>query len=197
MVFIKQTLNEDIFVKPDTTERKVVIEQHKRFSESALWRMQREYFDKEGINAWVNQVPFYITSNPFIAKCYAQLVINFIRDWTRKHPESKQHPFYMMELGTGSGRFSYYVIKRIEELMQKLEITDVSICLIINDFTKNNIKYWETHPSLKPYVDKGVIDFAMFDMESDRPITLIKKNIRLGPDVLANPLTVFANYIFD
>lgn len=83
-------------MKPDTTDRKIVIEQHKRFSECALWRMQREYFDQEGINAWVNQVPFYITSNPFIANCYAQIVVSFIRDWTQKYPESKQHPFYFM-----------------------------------------------------------------------------------------------------
>jgi len=184
-------------VKPETSGRKVVIEQHKKFSESALWRFQREYFDQEGINAWVNQVPFYITSNPFIAKCYARLVLSFIRDWTAKHPEAKQHPFYIMELGTGSGRFSYYVIKTLEELMKDLEIKDIKICYIMSDFTKNNIKYWETHPTLKKYVDEGVIDFALYDMESERPITLLKKNVRLGPEVLVNPLTVFANYIFD
>src|SRR5580692_7941888 len=90
--------NEEIAVKPDATDRKIVIEQHKRFSESALWRMQREYFDKEGINAWVNQVPFYITSNPFIAASYAKLVVAFIRDTIAQHPDAKNHPFYIMEL---------------------------------------------------------------------------------------------------
>src|SRR5436190_2796849 len=104
-----------------TSANKVVLEQHKRFSECMFFTMQREYFDQEGINAWVNQVPFYITSNPFIANCYAQLVISFIRDWTRKHPESKNHPFYIMELGTGSGRFSYYVVKTLEQMLKNLE----------------------------------------------------------------------------
>lgn len=184
-------------MKPDTPGRKITIEQHKRFSESALWRMQREYFDQEGINAWVNQVPFYITSNPFIAKCYAQIVIAFVRDWTKKHPESKKHPFYIMELGTGSGRFSYYVIKTIEEMLKALDIDDIKICYIMSDFTKHNIKYWETHPALKPYLDRGVLDFAMYDMDSDRPITLVHKNEKLTPELLVNPLTVFANYIFD
>ncbi|MBV8801462.1 MAG: hypothetical protein JO131_00580, partial [Gammaproteobacteria bacterium] len=81
----------------DTSERKITIEQHKRFSESALWRLQREYFDKEGPNAWVNQVPFYITSNPFIAHCYAVITFTFMRDWIKKHPDAKNHPFYIME----------------------------------------------------------------------------------------------------
>lgn len=184
-------------MKPDTTDRKIVLEQHKKFSESALWRFQREYFDQEGINAWVNQVPFYITSNPFIAKCYAQTTLAFISDWIKKHPESKQHPFYIMELGTGSGRFSYYVIKTLDALLKELNMEDVQICYIMSDFTKNNIKYWESHPALMPYIERGLIDYALFDMESEKPITLIKRNIKLSPEVLVNPLTVYANYIFD
>ncbi|MHB1947655.1 MAG: tetratricopeptide repeat protein [Gammaproteobacteria bacterium] len=184
-------------MKPDTAERKITIEQHKKFSESALWRFQREYFDQEGINAWVNQVPFYITSNPFIAKTYARLVLAFVRDWVKKYPESKQHPFYIMELGTGSGRFSYYVIKTLDEMMQSLDIHDINICYVMTDFTKHNIKYWETHPALMPYMERGLVDFAIYDMEGDRPITLQKKNIRLNHETIVNPLTVFANYIFD
>src|SRR5277367_4685650 len=112
-------------VKPETTERKVIIEQHKRFSQSALWRMQREYFDKEGINAWVNQVPFYITSNPYIADCYAQITLSFMKDWIKLNPDAKNHTFYIMELGTGSGRFSYYFVKSLLETMKKRNITDI------------------------------------------------------------------------
>lgn len=178
-------------------DRKVVVEQHKRFSESCLWRMQREYFDQEGINAWVNQVPFYITSNPFIANSYAQIVIRFIRDYMQKNPDAKKHPFYILELGTGSGRFSYYVLKTLLELCKILNMEDISICYVMSDFTKNNIKYYETHPGLLPYIEKGIIDFAIFDMEAERPITLLKKNVRLNPETLVNPLIVFANYIFD
>jgi tetratricopeptide (TPR) repeat protein len=184
-------------VKPEHADRKVVIEQNKRFSQSALWRMQREYFDKEGINAWVNQVPFYITSNPFIANSYAQLVLAFIRDWIAKNPDAKNHPFYIMELGTGSGRFSYYFVKTLQELLQGLHMFDVKICYIMSDFTKHNIQYWEEHSALKPFIEQGLIDFAMYDMEAERPITLVKQNVRLTPEILVNPLTLFANYIFD
>lgn len=181
----------------DTSTRKVTIEQHKRFSQSALWRMQREYFDKEGPNAWVNQVPFYITSNPFIAHCYAKITFAFMRDWVKKYPDSKNHVFYIMELGTGPGRFSYYFVKSLEELMTAYGITDIKYCYIMSDFTKHNIKYWEEHSALKPYIEKGIIDYALFDMETERPITLIRQNLRLTPEVLVNPLTAFANYIFD
>lgn len=184
-------------MKSESTDRKIVLEKNKRFSQSALWRMQREYFDKEGINAWVNQVPFYITSNPFIANSYAQVVLAFIRDCIVQNPDAKNHPFYIMELGTGSGRFSYYFVKTLTTLLQKMAMSDVKICYVMSDFTKHNMQYWEEHPALKSYVEQGVIDFAMYDMEAERPITLVKKNVRLSPEVLVNPLTLFANYIFD
>lgn len=184
-------------MKPETTERKVIIEQHKRFSQSALWRLQREYFDKEGINAWVNQVPFYITSNPYIAACYAKIVLAFMRDWVKIHPDAKNQPFYIMELGTGSGRFSYYFVKTLLELLEGLQIQDLKFCYVMSDFTKHNIKYWEDHPALKPYIEQGLIDFALYDMEAERPLHLVRKNTQLSPELLVNPLTVFANYIFD
>jgi tetratricopeptide (TPR) repeat protein len=177
--------------------RNVVIEQKRKFSESCLWKMQREYFDQAGINAWVNQVPFYITSNPYIAYCYARTTLSFIQDIIKSNPQARQHPFYILELGTGSGRFSFYVIKAIGELQTLLGLEDISICYVMSDFTKNNIKYYETHPALLPYIERGVVDFALFDMEVERPITLLKKNLRLAPETLVNPLIVYANYIFD
>lgn len=181
----------------DSSDRKIVVEQRKRFSECCLWRMQRDYFDKEGINAWVNQVPFYITSNPYIAACYAQLVLRFIRDTIKNNPEAKKHPFYILELGTGSGRFSFYVLKTLHELKKTLGMEDISICYVMSDFTKHNVQYWETHPALMPYLEQGLLDFAIYDLEAERPISLLKKNIRLNPETLVNPLIVFANYIFD
>ena len=184
-------------MKPEASDRKIVLEQHKPFSKSALWRYQREYFDKEGINAWANQVPFYITSNPFIANSYAKIVVAFIRDWLQLHSDAKNHTFYLMELGTGSGRFSFFTLKTIMELLATLGMQDIKICYVMSDFTKSNIQYWENHHALKPYLDKGLIDFALYDMENERPITLIRNNIKLTPEVLVNPLIVFANYIFD
>ena len=180
-----------------TIHRKVTLEQHKRFSESALWRMQRDYFEKEGINAWVSQVPFYITSNPFIAASYAKIAMSFMRDWIKAHPESAEQTFYFLELGTGSGRFSYLFVKALLALMKSLNNTSSRFCYVMTDFTKHNMQYWQSHDALKPYIEQGLIDFALYDMEGERPITLINQNKRLSSDLIKNPLIVFANYIFD
>lgn len=184
-------------MKAESASRKIIIEQDKRFSTSALWRIQKDYFDRAGINAWVNSVPFYITSNPFIAKTYARIMLAFVQDWTEKHPESRQTPFYIMEIGTGSGRFSYYFVKTLDKMRREMGLDDIKICHVMSDFTRSNMRYWETHHAIRPLVEAGLIDFALYDMEADRPVTLVHSGIHLNPSTLTNPLTVFGNYIFD
>ena len=178
-------------------EKKITIESNKRFSDSYLWQGMRDYFDQQGVNAWVDQVPFYVTSNPHIANCYANIVIYLIRDWIKKHPEAKKAPFYLMELGTGSGRFSFYVLKKLRELKNELGMNDVKICYIMSDFTESNLKFWQEHPALQLYKQEGMVDFAIYNMENDEPIKLVNQNITLTPENFVNPLVVFANYIFD
>lgn len=180
-----------------TNEPSVLVEENKRISESALWRMQREFFDKESINAWFNQVPFYITSNPFIANSYAQIVANFIVDWIEKNPDAKQHPFYLLEPGTGTGRFAFYLLKTLLELLAALKLSDIRVCYIMSDVTRNNINYYEKHPALLPYIEKGLIDFAIYNMEVEKPITLLRQHLHLDSKTLQNPLILFGNYLFD
>lgn len=47
-------------------KNQVVIEEKIRFSQSMMWKDQKKYYDSKGIEAWNEDVPFYITSNPFI-----------------------------------------------------------------------------------------------------------------------------------
>lgn len=173
------------------------IEQQQRFSQSLLWQMQREYFDREGVNAWVKQVPFYVTSNPFIANAYANIAIAFIRDWLVKHPESIDHPFYLLELGTGCGMFSFYMNKRLNELKAQYQMHSVKTVYVMSDFTASNLDFWREHPALKPAVQQGQVDFALYNLEEDVEITLVNSGAKLDQAHLKNPLVVCGNYIFD
>ena len=179
------------------TRQSVIIEQHKRFSESKIWHAQRDYYDTQGIEAWAGDVPFYITSNSYIAGTYAALVLRFIQDWLKQHPAARKHPFYALELGTGSGQFSYYFLKHFSRLRDLLQLEDIKFCYVMSDFTQNNVDFWLTHPGLAEFVDKGLLDFAVFDVEHDSDIRLIKSDIHINANSLSNPLTVVANYLFD
>jgi len=55
-------------------ENTTILEQDRPLSQSVLWNFQREFYKREGMEAWNWQVPFYVTSNPYIANSYASLI---------------------------------------------------------------------------------------------------------------------------
>lgn len=52
------------------------------FSRSVLWRLMRRYYDHKGSDAWsvTGEIPSHITSNPHIARAYAENISAYIRD---------------------------------------------------------------------------------------------------------------------
>src|SRR5690606_13362654 len=99
-------------------------------------------FEDKGINAWSGDVPYYVTSNPYLAHCYANVSVRLIQDWAKKYPESQNHPFYIMELGTGCGRLSFYILKQIKALQKTLGLEHLNICYVMTDFTESNLSCW-------------------------------------------------------
>lgn len=175
----------------------LVLEKSRRFSESLLWTMQKEYFDSQGINAWVGQVPFYITTNPVMANTYAQVTLRYIQDHIHQNNYDPSEPFYIVELATGSGKFSFLMLKRVFELQKLLGLTFIKICYVMTDFTSANLQFWENQPNLAPFLAEGKLDFALFDLESSQTLELIRAKKTLGKGDIKNPLTIYANYTFD
>ena len=175
----------------------IVLEKSMCFSESLLWSMQKEYFDSQGINAWVGQVPFYITTNPVMANTYAHVTLRYIQDHIHKKAYDPSEPFYIVELATGSGKFSFFAMKRLFELQKLLGMEAVDIRYIMTDFTNANLKFWESQAQLAPFLEKGMLDFALFDLESSRTLHLIRAQKTLDQGAIKNPLTIYANYTFD
>ncbi|NER24740.1 MAG: tetratricopeptide repeat protein [Symploca sp. SIO1C2] len=173
------------------------LEQNQQLSKSLLWRFQRNFFDHQGVEAW-NQgtVPHYITSNPFIARAYAKVIFGFLRDCHAQGLNTEQ-PIYIMELGAGSGRFAYHFLKKFFEFFHRSPLQHISVKYVMTDFTDHNLEFWRSHPFLYPFVRSGVLDFARFDMERDRQITLDRGGYILSAATLKNPLIVLANYVLD
>ena len=142
---------------------KVLIERDKRLSESMLWAAQREYYHVQGVSAWSGAVPFYITSNPYIANVYATIVVRYIQDCLKHNPKAIKETFYILEIGAGSGQFSFYVLRRLKYLLNALGIDKLKYCYVIGDFTEHNIAYWEGHYALAPFLAENILDFAVYD----------------------------------
>ncbi len=167
-----------------------------RFSEAPIWEMQRSYYEKQGIKAWQNEVvPQYITSNPIIAVAYAEMIFGFLQDRARLGNASE--PVLIVELGAGSGRLAFHILKELCELTEFAGIALPPFRYIMSDLAVNNISYWQQHNSLFPFVERGVLDFAKFDAVMDTELKLIQSGLIIRPDDLQQPLLVIANYFFD
>lgn len=173
-------------------------EQHiYRFSESPIWEMQRFYYEEQGLKAWQNEeVPLYITNNPMIATSYAEMIFGFLQDRARLGHTTE--PVIILELGAGSGRLAFHVLKELCGLRDEAAGMPLPpFCYCMSDFALKNITYWQQHRSLKPFVEEGILDFAHFDATRDTELKLTESNTIIKKGDLQQPLLVIANYFFD
>lgn len=173
------------------------LEQSEKFSKSKIWQFQEEYFDSKGIQAWVYGVPYYVTSNALIAYCYAQMTLRYIQDGLMSNLIDANEPIYMIEMGTGSGKFSFLFLKTLKEFFENYKLTHLKFTYVMSDFTKNNMHYWEKHTAFQPFIETGMLDFAIYRIGEDHPIHLEKQGITLGKGTVKNPIIAVGNYIFD
>jgi len=183
-----------------TASENSILESNQRLSQSLLWKHQRNFFISQGIEAWnTGKVPHYATSNPLIAKAYGNVVFGFLRDCNlnTQTPLDLTQPVYIVELGSGSGRFSYHFLKQFFEDYGTSTLGEIPVKYIMTDFAQQNLDYWQSHPKLHPFVNQGLLDFAQFDIEKDSTLKLVHADEILDSSNLKNPLIVIANYFFD
>ena len=179
---------------PTAEQKSSLLETNERLSKSLLWRFQRNYFERHGIEAWRSgAVPHHITSSPFIADAYARVVMGFLRDCSVL---DHSQPVHIIELGSGSGRFAYSFLKKFLNLHRNSVLREIPVKYVMTDFTNTNLEYWRTHPSLIPFIKEGSLDLARFDLENDVQIDL-DSGETLSNATLRNPIVVISNYVFD
>ncbi len=167
-----------------------------RLSDSKIWEIQKNYFFTMGVDAWKEEVPFYISSNAFIGHRYASLVFHFIKDYIEKFPQSVHEPFYIIELGAGTGKFSFHFLNALNELLA-LDKSTLSFSYVITDIIQKNLDFCEKNPSLQPFIEASQLDFSAFDMEKDTDFYLTRKQCNYSELKSKNPLIIITNYVFD
>jgi tetratricopeptide (TPR) repeat protein len=191
---------------PAARKRYPALETKRRLSQSVLWELQRNYFDRQGIAAWsTGEVPHHITSSPFIADAYARVVFGFLRDCRSAEggvgPASValdlSQPVHIVELGSGPGRFAYLFLKKFLGLLRGSALGEIRVRYVMTDFAERTLEYWRAHPWLRPFVEDGSLDFALFDAERDEELKLAHSGEVLSARTLFNPLVVVSNYFFD
>lgn len=180
--------------------RMVAVEDGVRLSESALWALQRAFFARQDPGAWSRgRVPSYVTTNAFIARAAARVVGGFLDDAAagRLGPVDEAAPLHVLELGAGSGRFAYGVLRGLEDRDASGRGGGPAARYVISDFDPAPVQALRRHPRLQPFVKAGRLDFAVVDAEAPGPIALLESGETLDAGRGGNPLAVLANYVLD
>jgi len=167
-----------------------------RLSESSLWDHQRRFYARGAEGIWgTATVPHGITSNPRIANTYARLALTFLRG-VKATPASDERGDgdlpYIVEFGGGAGRFGYLFVRQLRELAPGLRFT-----YVLTDFSADRVASWADHPSYRPLIEEGLIDFAVLDADRPGPLQLVVSGRTLTPGSLRGPVVGIANYVFD
>jgi Uncharacterized ACR, COG1565. len=176
-----------------------IFEDFKRCSESKMWQLMMDFYDEKGINSWSKGiVPSFVTSNAFIGRCYARIIAGYIADLcAMKNPIDKSEPLYLIEVGGGSGKFAFHVLKALEYIRDRIDFSVDNIVYILTDFTESNIKVWEQHPALKSFVESNRLDFAKFEAVNDQCLQLRRSGKIITKGQVKNPICIIANYVID
>ncbi len=190
---------------------KQIIAADQPLSQSLIWQIQRAYFLKNGMKAWQDDVvPSSISSNPVMARAYSQILFGYLRDCvaaaaTGRSVLDETEPIYIVELGAGSGRLAHHFLHTFYPRYLESPFAKRPIKYVMTDFVPQTVASWQENSlppcrsggRFQPWIDANVLDFALFDVQDCRPLTLVHSGETLDPNRVRNPIILIANYFFD
>ncbi len=170
----------------------LVLEKDVPLSDSLIWRRQREFYTQRGLKAWTeDMVPNFVTNNPFIAGIYARIVFNFIRDCRKLEQQiSPLEPLRILELGAGTGKFSFLFLRHFTTLLQA-EGQPVAVRYCMADCSEDLVHEWRKNRYLAEFVEPGILEFCALRPAESIPSAFFQR------EPVKGPMVVIANYFFD
>lgn len=166
------------------------------FAKSALWNINREYYQHVGIEAWTSGlVPHHLTSNAMVGKTYASLILGLLTDLGLQGKNNET--VYILELGAGHGRLGFYILQELEIMAEQSAIALPPYCYVLSDIVAKNLDFFAEHENFQAYIQKGQLDIAYLDAMEEKDIVLLKSGTVLSPGGMKQPVVVVANYFFD
>ncbi|HEX4604697.1 MAG TPA: SAM-dependent methyltransferase, partial [Candidatus Angelobacter sp.] len=187
---------------PAENQKPATLEADVPLSQSLIWRLQRDFYVQRGLKAWTEDlVPSYITNNPFIAEIYAEIVAGFILDCMNlpqkgSRPLSPENPLRILELGAGTGKFSYLFLRKLTTLLQARKIPPQIVRYSMADCSESLLAEWRANSYLAEFVKAGILEFQLHRAEEDN-LSRVGAGLLDSTRQATGPLVVIANYVFD
>ena len=172
------------------------LETPRRFSESMFWRLMVDYYRGAGVTAWQSgAVPHQVSSNPFIANAYAQIILGYLRDAVAS---AENETVVILELGAGLGQFGFLLATALDRAVADEPPRSVAAFrYVMTDVAESNVRAWTEHPRLKPLIERGLIEVAVLDAGALAAARLVPSGRSLHDAIGGAPVVVVANYLLD
>lgn len=181
-----------------SSEDERVLEKGLSLSDSMIWSLMRRFYEHRGAQAWTDgSVPFHITNTPRLAHTWAKLVAGYLRDLDHAGKIDREKPLYLMEIGAGSGRHAFLLLRALQYLEQFPVFHGLKWCVILADLAQSNLDTYREHTHFAPFFNQRQLDLALFDAECEQSIKLQVSGQELRPEDFVNPLIVMGNYLLD
>lgn len=138
-------------------ESKFCVASKEPLCDSVIWDLLQNYYRRAAINAWKeNVVPSFVTSNSKIAKDYARVIINYMKDWFNSNECDRNVPIYILEIGAGHGKFTYLILRALskyQKYFKSMNLPDRPFVYVFTDIAKDNITYCMNNSRLKRFIN--------------------------------------------
>jgi SAM-dependent MidA family methyltransferase len=176
--------------------KRYIVETAKPFADSLIWSINRDYYQKAGVDAWrKNTVPHHMTSNSMVGRTYAELIFACLKDLAVKGQTTET--VYILELGAGHGRLAFHILKHLEQLTSIANQTLAPYCYVLSDIVENNLNFFMEHPQFQSYFEAGLLDVSYFDGMESQEIAMRYSGKTILQKDLEQPLLAIGNYFFD
>ncbi|ANQ09308.1 Uncharacterized protein PCOAH_00034700 [Plasmodium coatneyi] len=138
-------------------ESKFCVASKEPLCDSVIWDLLQNYYRRAAINAWKeNVVPSFVTSNSKIAKDYARVIVNYMKDWFNSSECDRNVPIYILEIGAGHGKFTYLILRALskyQKYFKSMNLPDRPFVYVFTDIAKDNITYCMNNGRLKRFIN--------------------------------------------
>jgi hypothetical protein len=182
------------------------------FSECAMWARQASFYASAGPQSWLTgTVPYWATSNAFVADRAAAVLAAAIEDASKGGRVDASEPVVVVELGAGLGAFTWLLLPRLRARLLRARLPPV--LYVMTDLDDRMLDAWaEPHSGFARIPAPPVpgapwpaltLNFAVVDAAAAPASPAVLRLRRRGADAAlpsrlhASPLFVVANYVLD
>lgn len=153
---------------------------------SELFEMQTDVYKSMDLSdIWPDKTAtYYWTNNNFLATYYANILVKII--------VKSSKPVNIIEIGSGFGRFSYLLIKRIKE---HFDNKTNNFRYIMTDISSDLSQRCKTHPKFQQFIKDGILEFSVLDIYNLSEAKLFSGK-KLGTDIENHCNIVISNFVF-